>query len=242
MSRPISKTYFESRLTSDDVLSFGIPRVVIATGATWRADGVGHYHTLPMRIGEGSQMLSPSDVMDGRMPTGGTVLVWDDEHYYMGGVMAELMAEKGFDVTYATPASEASTWTRNTMEQHFIQKRMLEKGIRIISFKALESVSPGEVTLACTFTGKLEKIAADCVIPVTARLPNDALGLDLLTRKSEWADTGIESVTAIGDALAPATIAHATYAGRRYAEELDQPPLAEGELPFKREITGLAPL
>ncbi|MDB5552844.1 MAG: Trimethylamine dehydrogenase [Rhizobium sp.] len=236
------QTYFESRLTADDVLSFGIPRVVIATGSTWRADGVGHYHTLPMRIAEGSQLLSPSDVMDGRMPTGRTVLLWDDEHYYMGGVMAELMAEKGFDVTYATPASEASTWTRNTMEQHFIQKRMLEKGIKIISFKALESIAPGEATLACTFTGKLEKIAADCVVPVTARLPNEALCLDLLARKSEWADSGIESVTAIGDALAPATIAHATYAGRRYAEELDQPPLPEGELPFKREIAGLMPL
>jgi len=239
---PNVETYFESRLTADDVLSFGIPRVVIATGSTWRADGVGHYHTQPMRIAEGSQVLSPSDVMDGRLPTGRTVLVWDDEHYYMGGVMAELMAEKGFDVTYATPASEASTWTRNTMEQHFIQKRMLEKGINIISFKALESISPGEATLACTFTGRLEKIAADCVIPVTARLPNEALCLDLQARKPEWADSGIENVTAIGDALAPATIAHATYAGRRYAEELDQPPLAEGELPFKREITGLAAL
>ena len=236
------ETYFESRLTVDDVLSFGIPRVVIATGSTWRADGVGHYHTLPMQVAEGSKVLSPSDVMEGRMPTGGAVLVWDDEHYYMGGVMAELMAEKGFDVTYATPASEASTWTRNTMEQHFIQKRMLEKGIKIISFKALESVVPGEATLACTFTGKLERIAADCIIPVTARLPNEALCLDLLARKPEWADSGIESVTAIGDALAPATIAHATYAGRRYAEELDQSPLAEGELPFKREIAGLLPL
>ena len=80
------------------------------------------------------------------------------------------------------------------------------------------------------------------MIPVTARLPNDALCLDLLARKPEWADSGIESVTAIGDALAPATIAHATYAGRRYAEELDQLPLAEGELPFKREIIGLVPL
>ncbi|CAN7421967.1 FAD-dependent oxidoreductase [Rhizobium sp. LjRoot254] len=239
---PNVATYFESRLTADDVLSFGIPRVVIATGSTWRADGVGHYHTLPMPIAERSQVLSPSDVMDGRMPVGRTVLIWDDEHYYMGGVMAELMAEKGFDVTYATPASEASTWTRNTMEQHFIQKRMLEKGIKIISFKALESISPGEAVLACTFTGKLEKIAADCVIPVTARLPNDELCLDLQARKPEWADSGIESVTAIGDALAPATIAHATYAGRRYAEELDQPPLAEDELPFKREITGLVPL
>ncbi|MDO6966760.1 oxidoreductase [Rhizobium alvei] len=236
------ETYFDSRLTADDVLAFGIPRVAIATGSTWRADGVGHFHTVPMPIAEGADVLSPSDVMDGRLPKGKTVLVWDDDHYYMGGVMAELMAEKGYETIYATPASEASTWTRNTMEQHFIQKRLLEKGVKVRTFVSVDAIGHGEATLGCTFTGRQEKIAADSVVLVTGRLPNESLCLDLKARQAEWADAGIESVVAIGDALAPATIAHATYAGRRYAEELDQPPLAEGELPFKREITGLAPL
>ena len=92
---------------------------------------------------------------------------------------------------------------------------------------------PVQSTLACVFTGRLEELAADAVVLVTARLPNEGLYLDLMARKAEWADAGIEQVTSFGDALAPATIAHATYAGRRYAEELDQPPLAEGQLPFQ---------
>ena len=58
---------------------------------------------------------------------------------------------------------------------------------------------------------------------------------------ADWPDAGIESVTTIGDALAPATIAHAVYAGRRYAEELDGPPVTGDEVPFKREITELFP-
>ena len=41
--------------------------------------------------------------------------------------------------------------------------------------------------------------------------------------------------------LVPATIAHAVYAGRRYAEDLDAEPLPEGTLPFRREIVQLAP-
>ncbi len=236
------ESFLESRLGADDVLSFAIPRVVIATGSTWRSDGVGHYHTQAVPIEAGAEVLSPGDIMNGHLPKGRQVLVWDDDHYYMGGVMAELLAEKGYAVTYATPASEASTWTRNTMEQHFIQKRLLEKGVLIRSFLALEKVGAGEVHMACTFTAKQERLAADAVVMVTARLPNEALALDLFARKAEWADAGIEAVTTIGDALAPATIAHATYAGRRYAEDLDQPPLAEGQLPFRREITGLAPL
>ena len=49
-------------------------------------------------------------------------------------------------------------------------------------------------------------------------------------------------MTTIGDALAPATIAHAVYAGRRYAEELDGPHDTGDAVPFKREITELLPL
>ncbi|MBP1859955.1 oxidoreductase [Rhizobium herbae] len=234
--------YFDSRLTADDVLGFGIPRVAIATGATWRKDGVGHAFTLPIPIEEGAAVYSPTDVMSGNCPAGARVVVFDDDHYYMGGVMAELMAEKGCDVTYVTPASEASTWTRNTMEQHFIQKRMLEKGIKIRSFTLVKSIGRQETVLACTFTGKQERVAVDAVVLVTARLPNEELLLDLKARQAEWADSGIESIVAIGDAQAPATIAHATYAGHRYAEELDGAPLAEGQLPFKREIAELLPL
>jgi len=236
------ETYFDSRLTADDVLAFGVPRIAIATGATWRKDGVGHLHTQPIAIAEGAEVLCPSDLMAGNMPKGKRVLVWDDDHYYMGGVMAELLAEKGYETLYITPASEASTWTRNTMEQHFIQKRLIEKGVAIRNFTAIDAIASGEVTVSCMFTSRQEKLEADSVVLVTARLPNEALFLDLKARAAEWADAGIESVTAIGDALAPATIAHATYAGRRYAEELDGEPLAEGALPFKREITELLPL
>ena len=58
-------------------------------------------------------------------------------------------------------------------------------------------------------------------------------------RRGEWADAGIKSITLIGDALAPGTIAAAVFGGRRYAEDFDEDagPIAT---PFKREVTGLA--
>ena len=236
---PNVQIYFDSRLTAGNALEFGFPRILLATGATWRRDGVGHHHTRPIAIAEGMEVLSPSDIMQGRLPAGKRVLVWDDDHYYMGGVMAELLAERGYDTIYATPASEASTWTRNTMEQHFIQRRMLEKGVSIKSFKVISHISRDHVTLSCAFTGREERVEVDAVILVTARLPNDSLRLALEARSEEFADSGIEAVTTIGDALAPATIAHAVYAGHRYAEELDAPPLPDGTLPFRREIAQL---
>ncbi len=234
---PNVQIYLDSRLTAQNVLEFGFPRIAIATGAAWRRDFVGHQYTAPLPVAPGTTVITPDDIMDGAYPAAQHVLVWDDDHYYMGGVMAEALAARGYTVTYATPASEASTWTRNTMEQHFIQKRMLEAGVNIIVSHTLTAAAPGRVTLGCVFTGRVRVVEADAVLPVTARLPHEALLHEL--RAQNLAEAGIESVMAIGDALAPATIAHATYAGRRYAEELDAPPLPPGTLPFKREITAL---
>jgi dimethylamine/trimethylamine dehydrogenase len=236
---PNVEIYFDSELTAAHILEFGIPRVVIATGSTWRSDGVGRHHLSPIPISGSAVVLSASDILEGRLPVGKRVLVWDDDHYYMGGVIAELLAERGFETIYATPASEASTWTRNTMEQHFIQKRMLEKNISIRSFRALDSIENEVATLSCTFTGRRETLDVDAVIMVTARTSKDQLAVDLRARRTDWQDAAIESVTVIGDALAPATIAHAVYAGRKFAEELDEPPHDGGSLPFRREIAEL---
>ena len=157
----------------------------------------------------------------------------------MGGVLAELLADKGFETTYITPASEACTWSRNTMEQHFAQARMLEKGIAIEPFRTLSRISAGGVALSCVHTGRAEELEADAVVLVTSRTPADELAADLLRQRERWPDAGLETVVAIGDALAPATIAHAVYAGRRYAEELDGPPVSTDEVPFKRELAEL---
>jgi dimethylamine/trimethylamine dehydrogenase len=238
---PNVEVYFDSLLSADHVLEFGVSRVVLATGSTWRSDGVGHLHLHPIPIAEGAAVLSASDILAGRLPPGKRVLVWDDDHYYMGGAIAELLSERGYETIYATPASEASTWTRNTLEQHFIQKRMLEKGVAIRSFLGLSEIARDHAVMACVFTGRTESIAVDAVVLVTARLPNDGLAAGLEAQRDAWADAGLETVTVIGDALAPATIAHATYAGHKFARELDTPPHDGSTLPFRREITEFLP-
>ena len=73
---------------------------------------------------------------------------------------------------------------------------------------------------------------------VTSRVGNDALWLELKGREAEWETNGIKSIKLIGDAQAPAPIAWATYAGHRYARELDMPDIGDA-LPFRREVTQL---
>ncbi|GAA3437534.1 hypothetical protein [Kutzneria kofuensis] len=43
-------------------------------------------------------------------------MVYDDDHYYIGAVLAELWACEGFAVELVTPAASVSEWTANTME------------------------------------------------------------------------------------------------------------------------------
>jgi dimethylamine/trimethylamine dehydrogenase len=168
-------------------------------------------------------------------------VIYDDDHYYMGGLLAERLVEQGCRVTLVTPASEVSNWTRNTMEQHFIQKRLLEMGVVIVTNRAVSEVHRDSLVTSCVFTGGATDLAADALVLVTARLPNEALALELAARRSNWKEAGLVSLTTIGDGLAPSTIAAAVYAGRRYAEEFEAAPIGDA-LPFKREITGLTAL
>ena len=76
---------------------------------------------------------------------------------------------------------------------------------------------------------------ADALVLVTSQIANDSVWLELKEKSSQWAEHGIKSVQPIGDANAPAPIAWATYAGHRYARELDTE-MEVDSLPFKREV------
>jgi dimethylamine/trimethylamine dehydrogenase len=229
--------YRDSQLSADDILGFGFEHVAIATGATWRRDGIARYNLLPIEIDASMPIFTPDDLMAGQRPSG-HVVVYDDDHYYMGSVLAELLVQNGNRVTYLTPATKVAEWSFNTLEQGTIQARLLEIGVDIKVTRGLDSVQAGGVTGICTYTGRLENVPCDAVVMVTSRLPEDQLYLDLKAREAEWADHGIRSVKVIGDANAPAAIAWATYAGHRYAEELEQPEIGD-RLPFRREVAGL---
>lgn len=230
--------YFDSRLSADEILAFGFENVAIATGATWRRDGVARAHVVPMPADPAMPLYTPDDLMDGKVPNG-NVMLFDDDHYYMGGVLGELMARQGAKVTLVTPSAYVSDWTRNTLEQGAIHRRLAELGVEIILNRIVTRVMAGGVTTACAYTGAERDFAADAVVLVTSRLQNDELWSELKGRRGEWADNGIRSIKVFGDAEAPGPIAWATYAGHRFARELDEPDIGDA-LPFRREVTALA--
>jgi dimethylamine/trimethylamine dehydrogenase len=229
--------YFDSRLSAEDVLAMDFDHVAIATGSNWRRDAVARHHTLPIPIAGEAKVFTPDDLMAGNLPSG-RVLLYDDDHYYMGGVLAELLVRNGNAVTLVTPSSRVSDWTWNTLEQTTIQRRMIEFGIDIRLTHALVALNGQKAEIACVYSGRRLEVACDAALLVTARLPQDGLYRDLENRAGEWRAAGLKTVKRIGDADAPAPIAWATYAGHRYAEELEEPDIGD-RLAFKREVAGL---
>ena len=183
-------------------------------------------------------VFTPDDLMDGASPTG-HVVIYDDDHYYMGGVMAELLIQKGCAVTLMTPAAYVSEWTINTLEQHEIHRRLANMGVNIELNRGVTAIGKDHVETNCMFTDIKRPIECDGVLLVSSRAENNTVYHDLKAREAEWADSGIKSVKLIGDANAPGPIAWATYAGHRYARELDGEDMGDA-LPFRREITQLA--
>lgn len=224
-----------SRVSAEEIIEFGAARVVLATGARWRRDGVGRANPLPIRgfDADSARILTPDDVLDG-LPAADPILIFDDDHYYFGSVLAEKLRAVGHDVTLVTPAERVSAWTVNTLEQHAIQKRLLELGVHVIMNHNLVELDGRRAVLACAYTERQHSVPAATVVSITSRLPNDELYEALSALAPRVAAAGIVSVAAIGDCNAPGTIAAAVYAGHRYAREFDRP--ETDETAFRREL------
>jgi dimethylamine/trimethylamine dehydrogenase len=207
-----------SRMGAADVAEFGADHVVLATGSHWRRDAVGVYEIRRLTL---PGALTPEDVFGGAK-VAGPVVIYDDEHYFMAGALAEKLAVAGHEVHYVTTAAVASSWTVMTNEQDFLQARLIEAGVRLHPLKALKSQGNGAVTLACVYTGREEALPCATLILCTGRLPETALMDDLSAR-------GI-TATRIGDCLAPSSVADAVHSAHRYARLLGEP-----DLPPRRE-------
>jgi dimethylamine/trimethylamine dehydrogenase len=164
--------------------------------------------------------------MDGQRPTG-PVVVYDDDHYYMASVIAELLRGAGHEVTLATSAPLVANWTQHNLEQGFIERRLVEQGVRILTRHRLKAVGAGEVELVHDLDRRAIRVPGQ-VVPVTMRLPDDELYHALIAR-------GVANVRRIGDCFGPSVIAAAVYEGHRYARELDTD-VDPDRVPFRRDV------
>ena len=219
---PNVEIYLKSEMNAEQILEFGADKVALATGALWRNDGVGRSIRFPV---PGCKALTPDDIMDGKRPAtaGSAVTIYDDDHYYMASVIAELLASEGYRVTLATQGMCVASWTEYTLEQRHIENRLLNVGIQILARHQLTEVGEGWLQLTNTLTSEVSSHEGS-VVSVTARLPRDEL-FEVLKGKIP--------VRRIGDCFGPSIIAAAVYEGHRYAREFDTD-IDPDAVPFNR--------
>jgi dimethylamine/trimethylamine dehydrogenase len=225
-----------ARLSAQKVLEYGAEVVVVATGAKWRKDGVALYNDFPIKGSEGPNVHTPDDVMAGKAIEG-PVIVFDDDHFYMGGVVAEKLRRDGLSVILATPVGDISKWCYRTLDIHHIHHHLLDIGVELVMHKNLGEVREGEADLVCPFTGRRETRKVKSVVMVTSRQPQDALYNELKAAPEKLKRAGIKTLKPLGDCFAPATIQAAVFNGHKLARELDG-----GAVPvvsFKRERIAL---
>jgi dimethylamine/trimethylamine dehydrogenase len=149
----------------------------------------------------------------------------------MGGVLAELLAQNGCDVTLVTPAPSISYWTQFTLEQDRILKRLHKLNVTLLADHFIASHTPATATVTNVITSAELTLACDAIVMVTDRIPNDALYHEL---KPALTDGQLKSLRIIGDAEAPNIIAQAVFSGHLAAREFDEQIDAD-VTPFKIE-------
>ena len=230
--------FLESDLNAEQVVELGIPNIFLATGATWRKDGVGRHSRNAIPMAGDTPVFSPDEIMNGTLPPKGPLLIYDDDQIYLGGVLAEHLSEKGYEVIFVTPASIVSPWTENTLEQDRVQKSMVERGINIIANHAIHSIDEGVCTLSCTYTGRQQVIECASVLLVTERIRNVKL-FEELKDPGNGEAASFNKIELVGDADSPGLIADAVFSGHMAARHFEADAEQVEQEYFTREIIGL---
>lgn len=210
----------ESRMTAQDAFDVGADHVAIATGATWRRD-VFDGKTYVDIASDGAAVFTPDDIMEGRLPQGPAV-VFDGDNYYMAGVIAEAISRSGQPVTYVTEEDSVSAWAGKTSERWRVRSHLLKLGVTIVTAHSLTGFDGEAATLECAYSGRETTLSVAAAVLVTQRAPNDGLYRDMLATVDGDPSQLPFTLTRIGDVEAPAIIAAAVYAGRRYGEDLEE--------------------
>lgn len=225
-------------LTAAEVLDYGAQIVVVASGSTWRGDGVQPEHgdisgadaSLP-------HVLTPERVMlEGKRPASGPVVVYDADGYYVGPGIAEQLIGEGFETHLVTPFGVVSPTSDASLEGDMLRQHLVERGV--VAHRDVVLTEIGATGVKGESFGRPWSMACGGVVLVTQQQSNDGLYRELMADPAALETAGIEAVYAIGDAVSPRHISESVFDGHRLAREIDSDdPMRP--LPYLRERIAL---
>ena len=231
------EVYKESRLTAELIDELDIKNIFLATGSSWRKDGIGRSRRNRIQGLETINVYSPEEAVENYKDFNGPLVIYDDEQGYLAGVVADHLNDKNIEVIFVTPASVVSPWTDSTLEQKRVQGALINSGVKIICNQSISKIENDKAFLECTYTGTITKIPCESIVMVTERISDNEL-YDSLTQ-SKLEEKKQYNIKLIGDAEAPGLIADAVYLGHLAAQnfEADEADIERGM--FMREMPSL---
>ena len=231
--------FLESRLSAEDILEFEFANVFLATGSTWRREGIGRSRRQAIPGIDLVNALTPNDIMNGIALADGPIVIYDDDQGYMGGVLADHLSAFGKDITLVTSASVVSPWTTYTLEQARIQRGLIDQGVQIRANETVTLAEPGEIETACVFSGRKNRIPCESLVLVTERISENTVAGALASLRDDAPGNIIGTLETIGDALAPGLIADAVFSGHLAARNFEADPQEITAAMYRREMPSL---
>ena len=231
--------YKESELTFSHINVLGINNIFLATGSSWRKDGVGRSRRKPIQGMESLNVLTPEEAIKDSKNLKGPVVVYDDEQGYLGGVVADHLSSDHHEVIFITPAGIVSPWTESTLEQKRVQKSLLLNGVNIICNKSIDKAEGQSLNLQCVFTGEITHVKCSAIVMVTERIPNTTLYDQLIEQNNSIEGGKRKHIQLIGDAESPGLIADAVFLGHLAAQNFEEPEQEIQKAMFMREMPSL---
>ena len=231
------EVYKESRLKAEHIDELGINNIFLATGSSWRKDGIGRSRRKPIPGLETITVYSPEEAVQNYKDIKGPIVIYDDEQGYLAGVVADHLIAKNIEVVFVTPASVVSPWTDSTLEQKRVQAALISTGVNIMCNQSISKIENSTAQLECAYTGSITELPCETIVMVTERISDttlyDSLVQNNLEGKTQY------NVQIIGDAEAPGLIADAVYLGHLAAQnfEADEADIQKGM--FMREMPSL---
>ena len=230
-----------ARLSAHEVLVYGAEIVIVATGAMWSRVGLNPAtnNPIPGAQAELPHVFTPEQIMiEGKDVPGETVVVIDNDGYFIGPSIAEKLASEGHQVTIVTALDQVAPMMHGTLELPNMYRRLHELGVKLVCHRFVTEVESGKVTgiYAYDRRGELQTWDADAVVLCTHRVSNDEIYRSLKTEvgMDGLEAEGISGLYRIGDCDAPRLIADCVFDGHRLAREIDSDNPAEA-LPYVRE-------
>ena len=87
--------YKESELSFSNINELGINNLFIATGSSWRSDGIGRSQRKGITGLKNIKVLTPTDAIRNQSSIEGPIVIYDDEQGYLAGVIADHMSAQG---------------------------------------------------------------------------------------------------------------------------------------------------